>query len=139
MSNRMWTRFASRTLGFSIQYPTTFRVVYGDSTEPDAVSFIHTSQDGNIDASIQVNVDGTSDANSSEEVNPDLPHTQIILAGLPAEEEEAGNASCPNCLVRFILINQGYRYMINIGTALRSPELSSNDIDYIRRSFLLLN
>ena len=139
LANHIWAFYRSAKLGFSVEYPSSFLTQEGGIGEEDTVAFIHKTSSNETDSVIQVNVDVTSASSAIEEVDSSKPYIVTRLAGLPATQQEEGNGSCPECIVRFISVFKGKRYMINISNSSlsTSPLLSKSDVERIRSSFSL--
>ena len=144
--NRVWKRYRSVQLGFSLDYPADSFVPQDGASlgEPDAVSFIARdftpSKIANgKGSSIEVRVDPapTEDLRSYRDTT--VPLFNTYLAGHPATRQDQGACPIPSCDVRFLMINRGNIYELNIynGDVNGADYVSPADIELIQKSFRL--
>jgi len=144
---RAWAHYTSSRLGFSIDYPSdSFTPEDGLATgESNSVSFADNDETSqrlaqNIGSDYSVEVTPVS-LPYGDGLAVGIPKATTTLAGLPAFMQYTGNASCPNCQVRFA-VNAGsvwYTIIINNSPGLAPPDfLSDTDIEHIRQSFVLI-
>jgi hypothetical protein len=137
-SSRVWKRYHSARLGFSIEYPSESFTPLDGRTHGDTytVSFVNkdnTPQDvtQGIDSYIEVTV--LPPSLFSPESQDSNPCDQITLAGLPATQGRGQNMAV------FSLEYKSYLYTINIENNLATgrDQLSQSDFDHIQQSFQL--
>jgi len=142
---RIWQRYTSTRLGFSIDYPSdTFAPFDGIAVgEADAVTFEDKDWSPEklsqrVGSSIWVSVTESSSSDLNQGINPNSPYDTTTLASLPAAEQKEGN--CPSeCDTTFVLAYKRKIYALHItnGNVPAPDHLSANDIEHIRQSFTL--